>query len=837
VRGDLPTGLVTFLFTDVEGSTGLLRELGAEGYAGALAEHRRVVREVCAGEGGVEVDTQGDAFFFAFASAPGAVAAAQGITDALAQGPIHLRIGLHSGTPLLTDEGYVGDDVHLAARIAASGHGGQVVLSNTTREHLDGLVLTDLGEHRLKDIEGAVSIYQLGETGFPPLKSISNTNLPRPASSFVGRERELSEVLAAFERGARLLTLTGPGGSGKTRLAVEAAATLVPSYRAGVFWVGLAALRESWLVTETIAQTLGAKDGLAAHIGEREMLLLLDNLEQVIEAAPDLSTLLSSCPNLTLLCTSRELLRVQGEVEYPVPPLASWEAVELFCERSGLEPSGEITELCARLDDLPLAVELAAARTRALSPGQILERCSDRLDLLRGGRDADVRQQTLRATISWSYELLSEEEQRVFGSLSVFAGGCTLEAAEEVADADLDTLQSLVEKSLLRFTDERYWMLETIREYAAARLGELDATGATHRALAEHLLALEGLENEVDNLRAAVNWAIACSETELVLRLATAATWIPAAPGPLEQGRWLDEALRDADSISTLVRAQAVDSAAAAAFELGDFDKAQVLGEQSRSLYLEAGDAVASVRALSGLGVIASGRGEWTRARAYFNECIDLATRLPDSVGLYRALHGLGELERELGNLDRASELLERSADLVRDGDDSAPGDATRLAAVTHGLGDIALAKRELAQANQRYWEALQLAREINGWYVASACLGGLAAVAAIAGNAERAGRLWGGIEPVERETGWRLRTKERMQYEEIVEACRAVDPTSLAAAVEQGQKMTAEVAIEYALNLASWQATTLTTARPRAPRSGPRPIASDDNLELLYPE
>ena len=435
MRSDLPTGTVTFLFTDVEGSTRLLRELGEEAYAEALAEHRRIVREACVAADGVEVDTQGDAFFFAFPTAQGAVGAAQAMTEALAAGSIQLRIGLHTGTPLVTDEGYVGDDVHLAARVAAAGHGGQVVLSRATRAHLDGVALTDLGEHRLKDIEGAVAIFQLGDLSFPPLKTISNTNLPRPASSFVGREQELEDVVARIEEGARLLTLTGPGGSGKTRLALEAASIMVPKYRAGVFWVGLAALRDPSLVIEQIAQTLGAKDELAAHIGEREMLLLIDNLEQVVEAAPELSRLLQACPNLNLLCTSRELLRVQGEVEYEVPPLASREAVSLFCERSRLEPSDEIAKLCARVDNLPLAVELAAARAKALSPAQILDRLTSSLDLLRGGRDADPRQQTLRATIGWSYDLLSEDEQRRFRTLSVFAGGCTLEAAEEVADA------------------------------------------------------------------------------------------------------------------------------------------------------------------------------------------------------------------------------------------------------------------------------------------------------------------------------------------------------------------------------------------------------------------
>ena len=486
MRDDLPTGTVTFLFTDVEGSTKLLHELGAEAYADALAEHRRIVREACTTDSGVEVDTQGDAFFFAFPTAVGALAAAQAMTEALAPGAIHLRIGLHTGTPLVGDEGYVGDDVHFAARVAASAHGGQVVLSQATRALADGLSFTDLGEHRLKDIEGAVPIYQLGAGSFPPLKTISNTNLPRPASSFVGREREIAEVLAMFERGTRLLTLTGPGGSGKTRLAVEAATTLVPAYKAGVFWVGLASLREPSLVTETIAQTLGVRDGLAEYIADREMLLLLDNLEQVIEAAPALSGLVQACSNLTLICTSRELLRVHGEVEYQVPPLTSNEAADLFCERSGVEPSDEIIGLCGRLDDLPLAVELAAARTKALSPAQILERLSDRLDLLKGGRDADARQQTLRATIDWSYELLSEEEQRVLRALSVFVGGCTLNAAEDVGGADLDTLQSLVEKSLLRFTAERYWMLETIGEYAREHLGGAGESGTYALRHARH---------------------------------------------------------------------------------------------------------------------------------------------------------------------------------------------------------------------------------------------------------------------------------------------------------------------------------------------------------------
>ena len=336
---------MTFVFTDVEGSTRLLHELGPEAYAEALAEHRRVLRKIFAAEGGVEVDTQGDAFLYVFADARAGVAAAAAANLALEPGPVRIRMGLHTGEPLLTGEGYVGEDVHLGARIAAAGHGGQVLLSAATREFLDG-GLTELGEHRLKDFADPVAIFQLGEERFPPLKTISNTNLPRPASSFVGREQEKAE-LAELVRKHRLVTLSGPGGSGKTRLSIEAASELVGEFKAGVFWIGLAALREPTLVLETVGQTLGAKNGLADHIRERELLLLLDNLEQVVEVAPDLASLVEVCPNLHLLVTSRELLRVRGEVDYPVPPLAEPEAVTLFCERSGLDPDDTTVELVA----------------------------------------------------------------------------------------------------------------------------------------------------------------------------------------------------------------------------------------------------------------------------------------------------------------------------------------------------------------------------------------------------------------------------------------------------------------------------------------------------------
>jgi len=756
VRSDLPTGTVTFLFTDVVGSTNLLRELGAEAYAGALAEHRRIVREACAAEDGVEVDTQGDAFFFAFPSAPGAIAAAQAIADALSQGPISLRTGLHSGTPLLTDEGYVGADVHLAARIAASGHGGQVVLSQATHELVCGLSLTDLGEHRLKDIAEPVPIFQLGGTLFPPLRTISNTNLPRPASSFVGRERELEEVIASFARGIRLLTLTGAGGSGKTRLAVEAAATLVPSYKAGVFWIGLAALRESALVLDQIAQAVGTKDTLAAYIGEREMLLLLDNLEQVIEAAPELSRLLQACPNLSLLCTSRELLRVQGEVEYPVPPLASAEAVQLFCDRSGLKPSSDISELCARLDDLPLAVELAAARTKALSPAQILERLSHRLDLLRGGRDAEARQQTLETTIAWSYDLLLEEEQRAFRALSVFAGGCAIEAAEEVAAAGLDTMQSLVEKSLLRFTNERYWMLQTVREYAGQRLSSSGETDATTERLTRQLVDLayahgapnfrEGaaeaygrLDAEHANVRTVMDWALRQQRPREAAEIVAAWALVWISRGHLtEASAWVPLALRARGEIPPgqwtllLMGCEQI-----LIFGPGDFDQARMLMNQALDIVKTVeGQEWLEASVLSELSSISRHEGRLAEARDWAQRSLDV--RVAHGLETVRSLADLASVALAENDLDRAKELLIQ----VRDIFERAGG--TRNAAVaSRQLGEVERRRGNTQRAVSHVNDALRRFALVGEQASAGECLEDLARLSREQGDLERAAKLW----------------------------------------------------------------------------------------------
>jgi predicted ATPase/class 3 adenylate cyclase len=816
MRRDLPSGTVTFLFTDVEGSTRVLHELGEKAYAAALAEHRRLIRSACAVEAGVEVDTQGDAFFFAFPNASGALEAAHAFTEALAAGPIQVRVGLHTGTPLLAEEGYVGDDVHFAARVAASGHGGQVILSAATVAAIDPSnsllqTLSELGEHRLKDIQEAVALYQLGQGGFPPLKTISNTNLPRPASSFVGRERELREVLERIEGGARFLTLTGPGGSGKTRLAIEAAATLVGQYKAGVFWVGLATLRDPGLVTETIAQTLGAKDGLAEHVGERELLLLLDNLEQVIGAAPDLATLLETCPNLTLLATSRELLRVRGEVEYAVPPLAQPEAIALFCARSQLEPSAEIAELCARLDSLPLAVELAAARGKALTVSQILERLSQRLDLLTGGRDADPRQQTLRATIEWSYDLLTLDEQRLFAALSVFAGGCTLEAAGEVAEADLDTLQSLVEKSLVRFTDSRYWMLETIREYAAERLeatGDGDVVRRRH-ALHFHEMAsrldaalragdpeegpVSALGSVIDNLRAAVQFGLEAGEVSLVRDITASLPMYWIVRGLHREGRsWVERALA-LDEEEDDARRRLLSALGTLAYAQGDHAVAVSASDEAASLASRLGGATERLDLLREQAIASLMKGELEAAERLFAERLEVALAVDNGVVTSSCRLNLVSIANKSARHDRAEQLLAENLPFVR-----SRGQARCEAYTLAGLAETSIHRGRPKDALADSLAAATRALQIEDTPLALASLELFAAAAAARGDSRSAAVVLGATEAV--------RQAKDIGADADEEAVRAralatLDPTSsiVEEAWSEGRALGLDEAVGYA--------------------------------------
>jgi predicted ATPase len=810
VRTELPTGTVTFLFTDIEGSTRLLDELGEESYAEALADHRRLLRTAFSSGRGVEVDTQGDAFLYAFGDPAEAIGAAARGQQSLDGGPVKVRMGVHTGEALLTDEGYAGRELHRAARVASSGHGGQVVVSAATRALVDA-ELTELGEHRLKDFDEPVALFQLGSRQFPPLKTISNTNLPRPASSFVGRHRERDELLALLRDGSRLVTLSGPGGSGKTRLAIEVAAELVPGFKAGVFWVGLAALRDPSLVMQTISQALGATRGLDDHIADRELLLLLDNFEQVVEAAPELSRVLESCPNLKVLVTSRELLRIGGEVDYAVPPLARAEAVELFCERSHLDSDETIEELCKRLDELPLALELAAARTRVLTPGQILDRLGDRLDLLTGGRDADPRQLTLRATIEWSHDLLNEDEKRLFARLAVFAGGCTFEAAEEVVGAELDVLQSLVEKSLLRRTGNRFWMLETIRELAAERFQDLPESSDIRKKHAEWCLALWStamehpsvapresvvlLDPELENLRSAIGWAFD-RDARLAFRLATSARFFLNFRGLLREGLgYATRALESPARVPPAERARLLAGAADLATRTGNYEQAEGWLIEALELYRVGGDDRKVTEMLGQLGESARCQGHHERARAAFLEALaqteEQGERDHDTTGV---VCGLGLLALQEGDLPTARTWIGRHLKLCRELPEP-EGEAIALGS----LGVVALLEDDLPQASVLLEQSLRLAGDLGTVEVVACTLLAYAELAAQRGEGTRATRLLAAADALYTEIGVSTEPIEQQQRVRIAAALGTEDET-LAVAYEEGRALRIDEAVAYAL-------------------------------------
>jgi predicted ATPase len=811
VRRDLPSGTVTFLFTDVEGSTRLLHELGAEAYAAALLEHRLILRKTFARYGGTEVDTQGDAFFVAFPTGSGALDAARQAQEVLRSGPIHVRMGIHTGIPHLTEEGYVGQDVHKGARIAAVGHGGQVLLSKEARDAAD-VDATDLGEHRLKDFDEAVSIFQLGSRRFPPLKTISNTNLPRPAGSFVGRDREVEEVVSLLQDGARLLTLTGPGGSGKTRLAIEAAAAVVPEFKAGVFWIGLAPLRDAALVTDTIAQTLGAKDGLAEHIAERELLLLVDNLEQVVESAPELATLVETCPNLKLIVTSRELLRVRGEVEYPVLPLAEPDAVDLFCTRARADPDEDVHELCRALDNLPLALELAAARASVLSPDQMLERLSQRLDLLKGGRDADPRQLTLRATIAWSHELLDPEERQLFARLAIFAGGCALEAAEEIVGAQLDILQSLVDKSLVRYTGERFWMLETIREYATEQLAQSGEADELQSRFAEYFLALgeeaepylrgsprewlDRLEREHDNFRAALERLEASGESQLVLELAGAVFRFWYLRGHLAEGRrQLESALRG-DERPTVARARALNGASVMAIHTGDPATAALRAHEALALYRTLDDARGVAYSVFMLASAAAEAGDFETAQDLFADALRQFQELGDEHYMLLATDGLAWAYGELGDLERRRELHEDNLRRAR-----AQADERVIALSLDQLASYARDQGRLQDAISMLKESLRILRDLGDRGGIAENLSRFAETLVVAGHPETAARLVSSAETLREEIGGGVPWLADLNAKTLTTIHAQLCEAKFADAWEQGQKLTVDEAVTFALD------------------------------------
>ena len=738
---ELPTGTVTLLFSDIEGSTRQLQRVD-ERYADVLEASRYLLRTVSNEFHGHEVDTQGDAFFVAFARATDAVSAAVEAQRALASHAwpegvaVRVRMGLHTGEPHLAAEGYVGLDVHRAARIMNAGHGGQILLSRTTRDLVEhelpeGASLRDLGAHRLKDLEHPSHLYQLVTPGlpadFPPLKTLDTYahNLPVQLTSLIGREQEIAAVGHLLQRQeVRLLTLTGPGGTGKTRLGLQVAAELSEEFSDGVFFVNLAPLSDPELVIPTIAQTLGLKEAVgqplldlvSAWLREKELLLLLDNFEQVAEAAVEVSALLARCPQLCVLVTSRAALHVQGEQEFAVPPLAipdpnhlpdlvtlsQYEAVALFIARAqAVKPEFQVTnanapavaEICVRLDGLPLAIELAAARSKMLPPQALLARLGQRFTLLTGGaQDVPARQQTLRNTIAWSYDLLTTEEQSLLRRLCVFVGGCTLEAAAAVCNAAgglttdvVDGATSLMDKSLLQQAEQeeeepRLVLLETVREFGLESLHASEEAERCHRTHAEYYLALAEhaephlrgggeqlrwlslLNQEQENFRAALHCFAGHEETELALRLSGALWWYWFMRGYNNEAlHWLETALALPNSSGrTAARANVLAAAGLMTSVVRmDIVTAQTLLKESMTLYQELKNTRGYAHAVQFLGSVHLYQGDSATARPLIEQGLALCRDMGDTWHVAFGLNDLARLTWEQEDEEAARALWE----------------------------------------------------------------------------------------------------------------------------------------------------------------------------------
>lgn len=811
----LPVGTVTLVFTDIEGSTRLLDELG-DAYAQLLADHHRIVSSAAEGHGGRRVDAAGDGLFYAFHTARGALAAAVEAQRALSEhawpggAQVAVRMGIHSGEPISAATGYVGIDVHRASRICSAGHGGQVLVSDAARSLIggglpEGVTLRDLGEHRLRGLANPERIFQaVGEglrADFPPVRSLETlpNNLPRQLSSFVGRDQEISEAEERL-RGVTTLTLTGPGGVGKTRLALEIGAHLVDAYEGGVWLVELASVSEGDLVTDAIAAALGVKQrpgvelrqALVEAVAAKPTLLVLDNCEHLLDAVvATADNLLRHCPKLQLLATSREALGLPGESLMPVPSmsipagtaaddlvaLAECDAVRLFVDRArAVLPSfvvdqeniAAIAQICRRLDGIPLAVELAAARIRSLPPYQIAARLDDRFRLLTGGaRTSLPRHRTLRATFDWSFELLSRAEQELVPRLSVFAGSFSLEAAEAicsggaVTSADmLDLLSRLIDRSLLQreaeTSEARYRMLETIREYAQERLGESGEAEEYHRRHAEWFTALverarpaffsgpvqpawvARLARDDDNLRAALRWANddpRGADAELTLVSGLWRFW--EVRGELTEGSaWLARALARVGGEVSPRRASALTGAGVLAAQRGDYDAAAAFHDASLLLHRELGNPMGVAAACSNSASVAAERGDLVRARQLFGEAIQLAREAGDTHSMAFSLVNLADVVARQEHAEEADSFYAESIETFR-----SLGDEFGTAHAMASLAQAARRRGDRATARRQYRAALEI-HERTGDRRAearlSALLGDLAAEEGDNAEAER---------------------------------------------------------------------------------------------------
>jgi predicted ATPase/class 3 adenylate cyclase len=815
---ELPTGTVTFLFTDIEGSTQHLTSLGAD-FERVIDRHHEILRNRIGEHGGTVVSTEGDAFFAVFADPSAAVGAAVDAQRDLAAEmwpagrEVRVRMGMLTGQGTLGGDSYVGLDVHRTARIAAAAHGGQVVIADATRglvAHVlpNGVATRDLGEHRLKDLPQPEHLFQLSIDGlpadFPPLRSLDArpNNLPATLSSFVGRARETHEIVGLLG-GARLLTLTGPGGTGKTRLALRVAGELLGEYRHGCWFVALEAISDPELVPPAIASALGvgipgdrpALDVLGEWLADRELLLVLDNFEQVTGAAPLVARLLAAAPGLRVLATSRTPLHVYGEAEYPVPPLAvvselmaasssaaalsQYEAVQLFIERAGAAKPGftvtnanapALAEICIRLDGLPLAIELAAARIKLLSPEQILARLEHSLSLLASSAsDLPARQRTLIGAIDWSYQLLSPDERRLLSRLSVFAGGMSLTAVEQVAATGLeldafDGLASLVDKSLLRTVedaqDPRFAMLETVRQYtrellAADAIEEL-ATRRRHAAFffdvavasgpeltgAQQAERLDRLERDADNLRVALIDAPTLGMLDEALVAAGSVWRFWHQRGRFAEARAIFDHLLGGGPAQPAARARALSGAGGIAYWQADYESMARWYTEARELFDAAGDKPGLAEALFNESFVPFMNGDSAAAAKLAERARDTYEEIGDDLGVARtegtlslALYWSTDYSLAIPHLERSIAIFRARHEMLELADQ-----LTNLAFARASAGKWQEAVAALLESAAIFTEA---GNEIG----VGLALEGQAALAAWAKDAARAAQLFGYVD------------------------------------------------------------------------------------------
>ena len=844
------TGTVTFLFSDIEGSTRLELDLGTAAYGEIRERHRELLRAAFARHGGEEQATGGDSFFVVFASARAAILAAIEAQRALAAEPwpggveLRVRIGLHSGEASQSGGDLVGYDINRAARIAAAAHGGQIVVSEATRALAgdsvgDGIELRDLGRHRLKDLLAPEVLAQVVAPGlpatFPALRSLDArpNNLPTQLTSFVGREHEVDEA-ARLLRGTRLLTLTGPGGIGKTRLSLQVAAAVADDFPDGVWFVPLEPVRERALVAPTIARTLGivdranrsVLDGIAEALGAGRVLFVLDNFEQVIEAAPVVAELLGRSPGLRIVVSSRTALRVSGEQEFPVPGLPApldptrlseldrlnlprelrtvtaatldtFESAQLFVTRArAVRPGFELTDanapavarVCARLHGMPLAIELAAARVKILSPDQIAARLDAHLGLLTSGsRDLPERQQTLRGAIAWSYDLLDPPVRRLLDRLSVFVGGCDLEIADQVCgpagELGVDVFEgiaTLADQSLVRVDETadavRYVLFDSIREYAAERLAtggecevieerraraflDLAERAAPELAGADQRAWLDRLERDHDNLRATIVWAAGRPDPEIAVRLGFALWRFWQQRGYLNEARerLVDLASRDWD-LPPVLAARLAEARGGVAYWQADREEAQRCYQVALEVWRAIGDKreLANAlynRAYSDAVLLMEGATPTdaltTAARDRLDEALALYRELGDTAGEGHILWAIGSFHFFAEEMDKAESWFRQSLDKHREA-----GDRTMEAWSLHMLA-LALLGQGKSEAS---WTAasaalrrFQEAGDVSG---ITLVLDDLAGVATQTGDRVRAGRIWGAARHLQTVTG-----------------------------------------------------------------------------------